>query len=304
MTNPENKFLIIIAGPTGIGKTNLAIQLAKEYNTEIISADARQFYKEMHIGTAKPDAELLATINHHFINNISIHDSYSVGQYEQEALQIIDRLFTVHNVVILVGGSGLYIDAIINGLDNLPASDAEIRKQVIALYETKGLEYLQEYISENDPEYFQIADIQNPQRLMRAMEVILQTGKAYSSFRRKNIAKRNFNSIQICLDMEREKLYQQINTRVDVMMQNCLLQEAEQLFSYRHLNALQTVGYKELFEFMEDKSTLETAINKIKQNTRNYAKRQLTWFRKDKSYTWFNPLAVVDVKNYIKEKMQ
>nr|MBP9190124.1 tRNA (adenosine(37)-N6)-dimethylallyltransferase MiaA [Chitinophagales bacterium] len=262
------------------------------------------FYKEMHIGTAKPDAELLATINHHFINNISIHDSYSVGQYEQEALQIIDRLFTVHNVVILVGGSGLYIDAIINGLDNLPASDAEIRKQVIALYETKGLEYLQEYISENDPEYFQIADIQNPQRLMRAMEVILQTGKAYSSFRRKNIAKRNFNSIQICLDMEREKLYQQINTRVDVMMQNCLLQEAEQLFSYRHLNALQTVGYKELFEFMEDKSTLETAINKIKQNTRNYAKRQLTWFRKDKSYTWFNPLAVVDVKNYIKEKMQ
>lgn len=304
MTNPENKFLIIIAGPTGIGKTNLAIQLAKEYNTEIISADARQFYKEMHIGTAKPDAELLATINHHFINNISIHDSYSVGQYEQEALQIIDRLFTVHNVVILVGGSGLYIDAIINGLDNLPASDAEIRKQVIALYETKGLEYLQEYISENDPEYFQIADIQNPQRLMRAMEVILQTGKAYSSFRKKNVVKRNFTPIQICLDMEREKLYQQINTRVDMMMQNGLLQEVKQLFPYRHLNALQTVGYKELFEFMEDKSTLETAINKIKQNTRNYAKRQLTWFRKDKSYTWFNPLAVVDVKNYIKEKMQ
>ncbi len=304
MNNSENKFLIVIAGPTGIGKTNLAIQLAEEYNTEIISADARQFYKEMHIGTAKPDAELLATINHHFINNISIHDSYSVGQYEQEALQIIDRLFTVHNVVILVGGSGLYIDAIINGLDNLPASDAEIRKQVIALYETKGLEYLQEYISENDPEYFQIADIQNPQRLMRAMEVILQTGKAYSSFRRKNIAKRNFNSIQICLDMEREKLYQQINTRVDVMMQNCLLQEAEQLFSYRHLNALQTVGYKELFEFMEDKSTLETAINKIKQNTRNYAKRQLTWFRKDKNYTWFNPLTLAEIKNYIKEKLQ
>lgn len=304
MNNSENKFLIVIAGPTGIGKTNLAIQLAEEYNTEIISADARQFYKEMHIGTAKPDATELAKIPHHFINNISIHDSYSVGQYEQEALQILDTLFINHDVVIVVGGSGLYIDAIINGLDNLPASDAEIRKQVIALYETKGLEYLQNYISENDPEYFKIADIQNPQRLMRAMEVILQTGKAYSSFRKKNVVKRNFNAIQICLDMEREKLYQQINERVDMMMQNGLLQEAEQLFSYRHLNALQTVGYKELFEFIEGKSTLETAINKIKQNTRNYAKRQLTWFRKDKNYTWFNPLTLAEIKNYIKEKLQ
>ncbi|HET8962563.1 MAG TPA: tRNA (adenosine(37)-N6)-dimethylallyltransferase MiaA [Chitinophagales bacterium] len=304
MINPKNKFLIIIAGPTGIGKTNLAIQLAEEYNTEIISADARQFYKELHIGTAKPDAEQLAAVPHYFINNISIHDSYSVGQYEQVALQMIDTLFAVYDVVILVGGSGLYIDAIKKGLDNLPASDAEIRKEVITIYESKGLKYLQEYISKNDSEYFQMADIQNPQRLMRAMEVILQTGKPYSSFRKKNVVQRNFTPIQICLDMEREKLYQQINARVDDMMQNGLLHEVKQLFPYRHLNALQTVGYKELFEYLDGNFTLATAINKIKQNTRNYAKRQLTWFRKDKSYTWFQPDDITGIKNFLKEKMQ
>lgn len=304
MINPKNKFLIVIAGPTGIGKTNLAIQLAEEYNTEIISADARQFYKELNIGTAKPDAEQLAAVPHYFINNISIHDNYSVGQYEQAALQILDTVFAVYDVVILVGGSGLYIDVILNGLDNLPASDAEIRKEVITIFESKGLKYLQEYISKNDPEYFRIADIQNPQRMMRAMEIILQTGKPFSSFRKKNSAERNFNSIQICLDMEREKLYQQINARVDVMMQNGLLQEVKQLFPYRHLNALQTVGYKELFEYLDGNFTLENAINKIKQNTRNYAKRQLTWFRKDKNYTWFNPKDYDAIKKFIKEKLQ
>lgn len=293
-----------MAGPTAVGKTDVAINLAQEFHTEIISADARQLYKEMEIGTAKPSAIQLQQVPHHFINHISIHNKYSVGQYEAEVIPLLEKLFAQHDIVFLVGGSGLYIDAVLHGLDKLPASDAQIRQQVMDDYKNNGLQFLQEFILKNDPDYFAVADIQNPQRLMRAMEVFLISGKPYSEFRKKNTVPRNFTSIPICLNIEREKLYAQINQRVNNMMLQGLLHEAEQLFPYRQLNALQTVGYKELFAYFENACTLQEAADAIKQNTRNYAKRQLTWFRKDNNYTWFDPADTNAIALYIENTLQ
>jgi len=283
------KKLIVIAGPTASGKTALSIELAKALNTVIISADARQFYRETSIGTAKASEQELAEVAHYFINNLSIHDNYDVGKYEAEVLALLDELFINHDKVILCGGSGLFIKAITEGLDELPVADQYIRNNIAALYETNGLQWLQNEIKLKDPVYFAQADIQNPKRLIRALEVIEQTGNPISSFHKKNPRKRNFESVKICLDIPRDLLYERINERVIKMFDNGLEKEGSALYPFRNLNALQTVGYTELFEYFEGKISLTRAIDLIQQHTRNYAKRQLTWFRKDGAYIWSKP---------------
>ncbi len=286
------KYLIVIAGPTAVGKTEIAITLAQQFQTEIISADARQFYKEMCIGTAIPDKKQLATIKHHFIHNKSIQDNYNVGQYEKEVLLKIEELFLKHNVLILCGGSGLFIKAITDGLDKLPSADKKIRESLKELYAESGIKGLQDTLEDVDPVYYKKVDINNPQRLMRALEVFYATGKPISELHNNTVQERSFTPIKICLNMERELLYQQINNRVDHMFEAGLLDEVKNLFPFRNLNALQTVGYQELFDYLNNSISLEEAKEKIKQNTRHYAKRQLTWFRKDKDYTW------IDVKDF------
>ncbi len=299
----NQKHLIVIAGPTAVGKTNIAIRLAQHFNTEIISADARQFYREMNIGTAKPNEEQLMLIPHHFINFLSINDAYNVGQYEKDVLEKLNQLFEVHDVVILAGGAGLFIKAVTDGLDVLPSADPAIRESLQELFETKGIESLQIKLEDVDPEYYKKVDIQNPVRLIRALEVFYATGKPISSFHIREIADRPFKTIKICLDMEREKLYNIINNRVDKMFEDGLLNEAKALFPFRDLNALQTVGYTELFEYFDNNTDLQSAKEKIKQNTRNYAKRQFTWFRKDKEYVWINADNYDQIKTHVKDKL-
>ena len=282
------KHLIVIAGPTAVGKTTIAIRLAQYFNTEIISADARQFYREMNIGTAKPTEEQLRLIPHHFIDFLSVKDVYNVGQYEKDVLEKLNELFKTHDVVIMTGGAGLFIKAVTEGLDVLPSADQEIRESLQELFETQGIEALQIKLEDVDPEYYKKVDIQNPVRLIRALEVFYATGKPISSYHIRETLNRPFKSIKICLELDRETLYNIINDRVDKMFEDGLLNEAENLFPLRHLNALQTVGYSELFDYFENTIDLKTAKEKIKQNTRNYAKRQMTWFRKDKEFVWIN----------------
>lgn len=282
------KHLIVIAGPTAVGKTTIAIRLAQYFNTEIISADARQFYREMNIGTAKPTEEQLRLIPHHFIDFLSVKDVYNVGQYEKDVLEKLNELFKTHDVVIMTGGAGLFIKAVTEGLDVLPSADQEIRESLQELFETQGIEALQIKLEDVDPEYYKKVDIQNPVRLIRALEVFYATGKPISSYHIRETLNRPFKSIKICLELERETLYNIINDRVDKMFEDGLLNEAKNLFPLRHLNALQTVGYSELFDYFENSIDLKTAKEKIKQNTRNYAKRQMTWFRKDKEFVWIN----------------
>ena len=283
-----SSFLINIVGPTAIGKTSLAIQLARHYNTEIISSDSRQFYKEMEIGTAVPDAEELAAAKHHFIQFLSVNEKYSVGDFEKDALQKLEELFQENNVVVMVGGSGLYSKAVIEGLDNFPEVDPEIRKNLNTIYREEGIDKLQKQLFMLDPEYYKNADVQNPHRLIRALEICIATGKPFSSFLNQPKPERNFQTISIGLDAERKKIYDRINRRVDLMMENGLQEEARKLYPLRHLNALNTVGYKELFQFFEGDIDLETAISEIKKNTRRFAKRQLTWYRKDERINWFD----------------
>ena len=284
MPQLSNKTLITIAGPTASGKTALAIELAKKWNTVIISADARQFYTEMSIGTAKPSAEELAAVPHYFINNLSVQQPYDVGKYAAEVLELLDTLFQQHDKIILCGGSGLFIKAVTDGLDDLPETLPEIREQVQLVYEQNGLLWLQDTIQLKDPEYFQVVDIHNPKRLLRALEVITQTGNTLSSYHKKVQQPRNFSNIKICLDLDRKVLYERINERVNIMIKNGLADEVKTLIPYRDVNALQTVGYTEMFEYFDGKITLQRAIELIQQHTRNYAKRQLTWFRRDPSF--------------------
>ena len=283
-----SSFLINIVGPTAIGKTSLAIELARHYNTEIISSDSRQFFKEMKIGTAVPDAEELAAAKHHFIQFLSVNEKYSVGDFEKDALQKLEELFQENNVVVMVGGSGLYSKAVIEGLDNFPEVDPEIRKNLNTIYREEGIDKLQKQLFMLDPEYYKNADVQNPHRLIRALEICIATGKPFSSFLNQPKTERNFETISIGLDAERKKIYDRINRRVDLMMENGLQEEARKLYPLRHLNALNTVGYKELFQFFEGEIDLETAISEIKKNTRRFAKRQLTWYRKDERINWFD----------------
>lgn len=285
----KNKYLVVIAGPTGIGKTQIAIAVAQKLKTEIISADARQFYRELNTGVAKPDAGELKTVKHHFINSLSVFDKYDVAKYEHDVLQTLHSLFLKYNAVIITGGSGLFIDAVTNGLDALPPTDGEIRTMLQQKLYTEGIESLRKLLKEKDEKYFSEGDMNNPRRIMRALEVFLSTGIPYSSFRKKHPVKRNFTPVKICLHTGRQILYEQINKRVDVMMRNGLLDEVKMLYAYKNLNALNTVGYKELFDYMDNKIKLDEAVALIKKNTRNYAKRQLTWFRKDKEYVWTEP---------------
>lgn len=303
MNSSKPKYLITIAGPTATGKTNIAIQLAKYFKTEIISADARQFYKELNIGTAKPSTQQLKEVPHHFINSLSIHDNYDVGKYESDVLQLLDQLFLKHEIVILCGGSGLFIKAITDGLDELPPVNPEVRKQLQFIFEQKGIAELQELLKEKDPAYYSVVDLNNPQRLMRALEVCISTGQPFSSFHKNEKAKRNFISIKICLDAERTELYKRIDQRVDEMFSNGLTEEAKQLFQFKELNALQTVGYSELFSYFENRINLETAKDLIKQHTRNYAKRQITWFKKDVEYVWFDPDDFSLILNFLNSKI-
>lgn len=297
------KTLIVIVGPTAIGKTSLAIELAKHYQTEIISADSRQFFKEMSIGTAKPSAEELAAAPHHFINSHSINQLFSTGDFEVQALALMEKLFTKYEVLVMVGGSGLYINAVCNGLDDMPEIDLDIREKLNQQFADEGIEAIRKQLAVLDPEYFAKVDQSNPQRMIRGLEVVLSTGQKLSSFLTSNKKERPFNIIKIGLNTEREKLYKQINHRVDVMMQEGLLEEVKSLEAYKELNALKTVGYSEIFDYLDGKIDLVTAIDKIKQNTRRFAKRQLTWFKKDTQTTWFEPGQNKEVLDFVNRSL-
>lgn len=297
------KTLIVVVGPTAIGKTSLAITLAKHYQTEVISADSRQFFKEMSIGTAKPSEEELAEAPHHFINSHSITQLFSTGDFEVQALALIEKLFTVHDVIIMVGGSGLYINAICNGLDEMPEIDLNIREQLNQQFANEGIEVIRNQLATLDPEYFEKVDQSNPQRMIRGLEVVLSTGQKLSSFLTSNKKKRPFNIIKIGLNTDREKLYHQINHRVDLMIESGLVDEVKSLAPYKEFNALKTVGYSEIFDYLEGKTDLPTAIDKIKQNTRRFAKRQLTWFRKDTETTWFEPRQDKEVIDFVNQQL-
>lgn len=276
----KKKNLISVVGPTGIGKTRLAIDLAKHFDTEIISCDSRQFFKEMKIGTASPSEEELAEAPHHFIGNLSVEEYYSIGQYEEDALKKLNELFENHDVVILVGGSMMYEKAVIEGLNDLPEADEENQKKLQEIFENEGIEKLQDMLKELDPEYFTVVDIHNHRRLLRAIDVIWQTGKKYSELIAVSQDSRDFNTIRIGIEAPREELYDRINRRVDIMMEKGLLEEAQGLEKFRHLTALNTVGYAELFKYFDGEWDLDFAVSEIKKNSRRYAKRQLTWYRK------------------------
>ena len=299
LMNMNTKTLIIILGPTAIGKTSISIKLAKHYNTQIISADSRQFYKELKIGAAPPSEKELSEVQHHFIHNLSVTEDYNAGKFEEDALRKIEELFKEKEKIVMVGGSGLYIDAICKGFNKMPDISEKIRNRVISLYKKKGIEFLQSELKENDPIYFNEVDIQNPQRLMRAIEVIYSTGKPFSNFRKEQVKKRSFNIVKIGLDMNREDLYKRINKRVDIMIENGLLEEVESLLNHRNKNSLQTVGYKELFEHLDGKYSQEEAIDMIKQNTRRFAKRQISWFKRDHTITYFSTNKTKEIIKFI-----
>ena len=283
------KELIVICGPTASGKTGLAIQLANQLHTEIISADSRQLYREMAIGTAKPSEEELARAHHHFIHSHSVSEPYSAGDFEEDVLRLLSQLFQKHEQVILVGGSGLYIQAVCEGFDDLPKSDPVIRKKLKDRLRKEGLEQLFSELKEKDPDYARQVNPNNSQRVIRALEVIAISGQTFSSFRQENQSKRRFTCRKYLIDWDRQLLYERINQRVDQMLEDGLEEEAKQLYPLRHLNALQTVGYNEFFDYFDGKISKKEAIRLIKRNTRRYAKRQLTWFRRDEDIVRLSP---------------
>ena len=286
MSNPT---LIVIAGPTASGKTATAIEVAKALNTVIINADSRQFYKEMSIGTAVPTPKELQEVKHYFVQHISILDHYDVAAYEKDVMILLRKLFMVHDQVVLTGGSGLFIDAVCKGIDAMPDIDKAVRQKVEQLYRDGGLTALQQEVQRLDPEYWAIVDRKNPRRLQRALEVCYQTGKTFTSFRTSTSAKRDFDIVKYALLWDKQQLYNRINLRVEQMLSQGLVEEARKLYPYRKYNALNTVGYKELFEYFDGKTNLMEAIEQIKLNTRHYAKRQMTWLRRDQEYNWINP---------------
>jgi tRNA dimethylallyltransferase len=289
MNQSTIKTLLVIAGPTASGKTAAAIRLAQYYKTVILSADSRQFYREMSIGTAKPTVEELAAAKHYFINSHSVTENFSVGDFEKQGLALLDELFKVHDVVILVGGSGLYIKALCEGFDEIPQADIAVREQLNHEFAEKGIGPLQEELKTADPVFYEQVDLNNPQRMIRALEVYRSTGKPFSSYRKATVNERPFRTIKIALDLPREVLYNRINQRVDDMVKQGLIDEVRALLPFRQLNALNTVGYTEIFDYFDGTTSLDRAIELIKQNTRHFAKRQLTWFRKDKGIHWMKP---------------
>lgn len=299
----NNKTVIIVAGPTAAGKTAVAIQLALHFKTQIISADSRQCFKELNIGVARPSAEELQQVKHHFIDSHSIQEEVTAAAFEEYALQKVKELFQQHDVVVMVGGTGLYIKAFCEGLDAIPAIDPAIRQQVINGYEEKGLSWLQEQLRQKDPLFYEKGEMQNPQRMMRALEVAEATGQSIFSFRSKEKVKRDFNILKVGLDIPKEQLHQHIHIRVDTMIAAGLVEEVRSLMPYRQLNALQTVGYAEIFGYLDGKISLEKAIEQVKTNTRQYAKRQLTWFRKDTAIQWLAPQQVGEMIEWVESKI-
>lgn len=296
-------YVIIIAGPTAVGKTALSLQIAQRFNTAVISADSRQCFRELNIGVAKPEPEELALVPHFFINSHSIQDDVNAAVFEQYALNAAASVFTQSNVVVMCGGTGLYIKAFCEGLDNIPDVPEAIHQQVIEYYQLNGLEALQQEVQAKDPAFWEMAEQQNSRRLMRALEVFYATGQSINSFRSGKMEERPFTVIKIGLELERPLLYERINHRADIMMQHGLLEEVKELLPYRHLNALQTVGYREFYDYLDGKTDLPRAVELLKQNTRHYAKRQLTWFKRDAAMHWFNPKDVEGVTALITEKM-
>jgi tRNA dimethylallyltransferase len=288
MNTRQKKYLITIIGPTAIGKTALAIKVANYFNCPVLSADSRQFFKEMAIGTAVPSAEELEAAQHYFIQNISIHDTYTVGDFERDAVNLLDDIYKSSDYAVMVGGSGLYIDAVLKGFDDFPDIAPEVRESIITGYKEGGIEYLQQELQKLDPVHYKNVAKENPQRLMRALEVCIGTGKPYSSFLNIKKNSRNFVPIIIGLEAEREEMYSRINKRVDIMVNEGLIAEAKALYPHKDLNALQTVGYRELFSYFDGDITLDAALEEIKKNTRRFAKRQMTWFRRNEEVKWFD----------------
>ena len=295
----KDKYLVVIAGPTASGKTATAIKVAKTLGTEIISADSRQFYKELPIGTAAPTKDEQSEVQHHMIHNLNVEDKYDVADYEQDVLNLLNQLFVNHDTVVLTGGSGLFIDAVCKGLDSIPDISEEVRNKVDELYKKGGLVALQNEVERLDSEYYSIVDKYNPRRLQRAVEVCYQTGLTYSSFRKNTVKQRDFKIIKVALLWERSELINRINKRVDIMVNEGLVEEAKAMYPKRYLNSLNTVGYKEIFEHFDGKVSLDEAIENIKINTRQYAKRQMTWLRKNNDYKWFTIDELDEMLNYI-----
>jgi tRNA dimethylallyltransferase len=302
--NTTKNTLITIVGPTAIGKTALSIQLANTFNASIISCDSRQFFKEMTIGTAVPEPKELEAAKHYFIQNRSVFEAYNVGEFERDALEKLEELFKENPIQIMVGGSGLYVDAVLKGLDYFPEVDQEIREDLVLKLEKDGIQALQQQLKELDIETYNTIALDNPHRIMRALEICIGTGIPYASFKNKPKKSRNFNSIKVGLNADRELIYNRINQRVDTMMSNGLLEEAKKLYPYKELNALQTVGYRELFAVFDGTFTKEFAVSEIKKNTRRFAKRQLTWFKRDENILWFDTSTAFEkIKNAIKKQI-
>ena len=298
----HKKTIVVVTGPTAVGKTSVAIELARHFQTEIISADSRQCFKELSIGVARPSKEELELAKHHFIATHSIHEEVNAASFEEYALKKVNELFEKYNAVIMVGGTGLYIKAFCEGLDEMPAINPIIRKKIVSSYKENGLSWLQNEVQQKDPGFYKTGEIKNPQRMMRALEVIESTGDSILSFRKSKKVKRGFNIIKVGLELPKDELHRNINTRVDKMMEIGLLDEIKKLLPYKNLNALQTVGYTELFYYLDSKFSLTDTVELIKQNTRQYAKRQMTWFKKDKEIVWFNPLQINSMISFIEDR--
>ena len=296
--------LIVLIGPTGIGKTDLSLNIAEHYNTEIISADSRQLYADLKIGTAAPTPEQLARVKHHFVGTLQLTDYYSAAQYEAEVMKKLDELFKKHSVIVLTGGSMMYVDAVCKGIDDIPTVDEETRKTLMQHYENVGLERLCAELKILDPEYYDIVDKKNPKRVIHALEICYMTGQTYTSFRTSQTKERPFNIIKVGLRREREELYARINKRVDIMMEDGLLEEAKSVYQYKDLNSLNTVGYKEMFKYLDGEWDLPFAIEKIKQNSRIYSRKQVTWFKRDNDITWFHPDDADNIMSFIEERLK
>lgn len=295
--------LIVLIGPTGVGKTELSLTIAEKYHTPILSSDSRQLYADLRIGTAAPTPDQLARVPHFFVGTLKLTDYYSAAQYEAEVLKKLDELFTTHPVVLMTGGSMMYVDAVCKGIDDIPTVDKETRELMMYRYETEGLERLCAELKLLDPEYYQQVDLKNPKRVIHALEICYMTGRTYTSFRTRTTKKRPFHILKIGLKRDREELYERINRRVDLMMEEGLLEEARQVYPYRHLNSLNTVGYKELFSYFDGTWDLPFAIEKIKQNSRIYSRKQMTWFKRDTDITWFHPDQHDEILDFIERQL-
>lgn len=297
------KTLIVLVGPTGVGKTELSFSIAEKYNTPIISSDSRQLYADLKIGTAAPTEEQLRRVKHYFIGTLKLTDYYNAAQYESDVLKLSDELFKQHDVLLMTGGSMMYIDAVCKGIDDIPTVDAETRAQMLQHYEEVGLEEICKELKLLDPEYYSIVDLKNPKRVIHALEICYMTGRTYTSFRTRNIKERPFHILKIGLNREREELYERINRRVDQMINDGLVEEARKVYEFRELNSLNTVGYKELFNYFNGEWTLDFAIEKIKQNSRIYSRKQMTWFKRDSEITWFHPEQKDEIIEFINKKL-